>query len=325
MLASEVLPAVYERMIKNADRIPAGQEAEVMQIVMANALEQVVSRKVMYVAALQKVPAESLDHVDTQMHTAFLDALEEKFTGKKASVQLGELINGADVSTRAELEAYLISKGSYLEQEERAFKERNLAGYAMQEQITAPGEVTRQEILAYYHDHNADYQFPARARWEQLTVRFSRVPDRFAAGEQIRAMGNRVVIQGEPFEKVATEASHGSTSLDGGKHDWTGRGSLRSDVLDRALFSQPVGQLGPILEDEDGFHIIRVTERTEAGVTPFEDVQEEIKEAIIESRKEGQFDAAFERIKAKVPVWTIFDDEASAKQFVAVAADPLRR
>ena len=96
-------------------------------------------------------------------------------------------------------------------------------------------------------------------------------------------------------------------------------------MLNKALFSQPVGQLGPILEDDDGFHIIRVIERTEAGVTLFEDVQEDIAEAIIDERKEGQFEAAFERLKSKVRVWTIFDDDEAAEQFIAIAVGPLLR
>ena len=176
VLASEVLPAVYDRLAKNADKIRPGQEAEVMQMVMANALEQVVSRKVLYVAALQEVPEENIEQIESQLRDAFAETLHEKFVNKKKNSQLGDLINDADVSTRAELERHLISKGSYLAQEERAFKERNLAAYAMQGQITDPGEVTRQEMLGYYRDHIADYQNPARARWEQLMVRFSRTP-----------------------------------------------------------------------------------------------------------------------------------------------------
>jgi parvulin-like peptidyl-prolyl isomerase len=325
VLASEVLPSVYERLAKNADKIPKGKEAEVMRVVVAGALERVVSRKVLYVSALQQVPKENLDKVDAQLSKAFENTLDEKLAGKKSGSQLGELIDGADVSTRPELETYLIAKGSYLAQEERAFKERNLASYAMQGQIEEPGEVTRQQMLAYYREHIVNYQFPAKARWEQLSVRFSRIPDRFAAGEAIRAMGNRVALGGEPFERVAKESSHGSTASDGGRHDWTGRGSLRSDVLNVAIFNQRVGQLGPILEDEDGFHIVRVTQRTEAGVTPFGDEQEAIAEKIVKERQDGQYEAAFERLKSKIPVWTVFDDETTAKQFIAVAADPLRR
>ena len=57
----------------------------------------------------------------------------------------------------------------------------------------------------------------------------------------------------------------GPTSHEGGRYDWTTKGSLVSDVIDQAIFSLPVGKLSRILEDEKGFHIVRVIEREDCG------------------------------------------------------------
>jgi hypothetical protein len=51
-------------------------------------------------------------------------------------------------------------------------------------------------------------------------------------------------------------------------------------TLNQAIFSQPVGKLSERLEDQRGFHIVRVIEREDAGQVPFVDAQVDIKESI---------------------------------------------
>jgi parvulin-like peptidyl-prolyl isomerase len=79
--------------------------------------------------------------------------------------------------------------------------------------------------------------------------------------------------------------------------------------LDEAIFSLPLDRLSQILEDEDGFHIIRVIERREAGRVPFTEAQVDIKEKLIESKKQDDGKAYLERLRKQTLVWTVFDDE----------------
>ena len=67
------------------------------------------------------------------------------------------------------------------------------------------------------------------------------------------------------------------------------------------MFTLPVGQLSPILQSEEYFHIIRVTDRDEAGTLPFLDAQVQIREKIITQRFEKQKAEYLAKIKAKVP------------------------
>ena len=64
---------------------------------------------------------------------------------------------------------------------------------------------------------------------------------------------------------------------EGGVHDWTAQGALASDELDKQIFSIPLNAMSEIIEDERGFHIIRVLERQQAGLTPLSEVQDEIR------------------------------------------------
>ena len=114
---------------------------------------------------------------------------------------------------------------------------------------------------------------------------------------------------------MAKAGSDGVTAADGGRRDWTSKGSLVCEEIDRALFTLPVGQLSPtIIEGPTGFHIIRVTQREDVTVTQFLDAQAEIRKKIVRQRSEKQFDEYMAKLKARTPVWTIFDAPAGQQQ-----------
>ena len=120
-------------------------------------------------------------------------------------------------------------------------------------------------------------------------------------------MGNEV-LGGRPFAEVAKTRSEGPTAAVGGSFGWTGKGSLASKKLDEAIFSLPVGELSAIIEDGEAIHIVRVTKREEAGRTPFLEAQVEIRSKILDDRRRVAVDDYLGKLRARTPVWTVFDD-----------------
>jgi hypothetical protein len=157
----------------------------------------------------------------------------------------------------------------------------------------------------------ADFEFPARARWEQLMANFDHFSSRQEAYRAICEMGNEV-LRGADFAAVAQARSQGPTASKGGQHDWTSKGSLVSKEIDRAIFSLPVGRMSQVIEDSKGFHIIRVIERTDAGRKPFLEAQVEIREKLRDESIKSQKDEFLAKIKERTPVWTVFGDSSEA-------------
>jgi parvulin-like peptidyl-prolyl isomerase len=144
-----------------------------------------------------------------------------------------------------------------------------------------------------------------------------------AAFEAIARMGNQV-FGGAPLAEVAKTGSDGFTAANGGQWDWTSKGSLTNQQIDAALFNLPVGQLSPIIADEKGYHIIRVTKREDELVQPFLEAQVEIKKKIIEDRSKKQFREYMAELERKTPVWTIYDGTDGALH-LANPEMPMRR
>ena len=120
-------------------------------------------------------------------------------------------------------------------------------------------------------------------------------------------MGNEV-LRGAPLHAVAQRQSQAIDARDGGYHDWTSRGSLASDVLDQAIFSLPIDRLSDRLEDAEGFHIVRVIERIDAGRVPFEQAQVDIKETLRKEHVKEQVNAYVAKLKQEIPVWNTLDE-----------------
>ena len=78
---------------------------------------------------------------------------------------------------------------------------------------------------------------------------------------------------------------------------------MASETLDQAIFTLPVGRLSDRLEDNEGFHIVRVIERTEAGRVPFEQAQVDIKETLRKEHIKSQITAYVAKLKQEIPVW----------------------
>ncbi len=214
-------------------------------------------------------------------------------------------------SSTIDLENKLRALGGSLDSQRALYVDQNLAaGWLHQAAKKVDRDLTHDELLTYYRAHITDWDTPARARWEQLTAKWDNFASHQEAKWTLARWGDDVWVRRVPFAQVAKEHSQDFAADDGGVHDWSTKGSLRSTVLDAALFSLPVGQLSRILEDEDGCHIIRVLEREEAHRAPFTEVQPEIKKMLHDGGENKQRSDYIEKLREKTPIWTVFDDES---------------
>jgi parvulin-like peptidyl-prolyl isomerase len=91
------------------------------------------------------------------------------------------------------------------------------------------------------------------------------------------------------------------------------KGSLRSQPIDEALFTLPVGAMSRILQDDEGCHIIRVVERDEIKRASFAEVQPEIKKALQSGGEAERKKEYIESLREKTPVWSVFDESPEAQ------------
>ena len=274
-------------------------------------LKQMTEEIVIYQDVVRQVPEEGLKHVREKVAEVF------------ETEELPKRIKNAGVGSRAEFDEKLEKMGTSLEREKRTYIQSLVAQQWLHQQIKSDDETfTPEEIFAYYREHIAEFEHPARVKWEELMVRKSRHPNRDQALGLLGRLGNQV-FDGAKFSEVARAGSEGATARDGGLHDWTAKGSLVSEALEGAIFSLPMGQLSRIIETDLGYHIVRVMERQDQSVTPFLEAQVDIRKKITEQRKKKQIDEYLAKLHARTPVWTKYDALIAQQQKASQKDSPL--
>lgn len=266
---------------------------------LSQVLNRYIDTRSIYLDAKQRIPAEGFTRVEQQVRQHY-----DEHEVPKLRAQLG-------VSSWAELDRALRARGTSLEQDFRVFLEQTLAQQWLRQQAKVDEEITYDQMVGYYQEHLQEFDKPARTRWQELRVSFARHPSKAEAFAAIAAMGNEI-LDGADFAAVARAGSDGPTAAEGGMRQWPDPARRISPILRQAVEGLPVGQLSPILEDWNGYYIIRVLERKPAGLEPFVEAQSEIREKIRAQRTAEQLEKYKAELRRRFPVWTILDVQSLA-------------
>jgi len=305
--ANEVLPNVYksisfaikenaEQFAQMTEDVKKEQLHQMQRVYMQRSLVDLIRIKLLLSELRSKVPPEGLAKNEERMRKDFNDN------------KIKRMLVEYKASSIIDLESKLRTNGSSLDAQRSCYTDQGLAIAWLHQQVKNEPQPTHEELLAYYRENTPKWEVPSRARWEHLMVKFLNFNSKAEAYRAIARWGNEI-LAGRPFAEVAKAHSQDFSSEEGGLNDWTTQGSLRSVQVDEMLFRLPPGQLSPIVEDEDGFHIVRVLEREDARRTPFTEVQDQIKDQLYDGNKEKHMLEYVDKLRDRVPVWTIFDDD----------------
>lgn len=308
--ADLLTPKALEWLEKVSPGMPPEKVRELRLQICQQVIDQHIETLLVYVDACREIPADKLPEIRKNVDKAF----DEQ--------QLPRMMKEEGVANSLEFEQRLRQRGMTLERMRKMFFERGLAQEWLRKNVGGDEEIPHAELIAWYQNHLEDYEFPAQARFEVLTVKMGLKRSRAAAWDMLAAMGNEV-LGGRPFAEVAKSRSEGPTAAQGGSFDWTNQRSLAAKKLDEAIFSLPIGELSAIIEDGEALHIVRVIERKDAGRTPFLEAQVGIREQLVMDKRRQASDDYLTKLRALTPVWTVFDDPTgSAVQPTFTAGRP---
>jgi hypothetical protein len=308
--ADLLTPKALEWLAQLPPGLPPEKLREIRLQICQQVIDQHIESLLVYVDACREIPEDKLPEIRKSVDTAFNET------------QLPQMMEEEGVSNSLEYERRLRERGSSLDRMRKMFFERGLAQEWLRKNTGGSFEIPHADLIAWYQNHLEEYDIQARAKFEIITVKAGLKRSRTQAWEIMAGMGNEI-LGGRPFAEVAKSRSEGPTASTGGVYDWTTKGSLALKKIDEAIFTLPVGELSAIIEDGDALHIVRVTERQEAGRTPFIEAQVGIRQKLIDQKRKAAVDEYLAKLRARTPVWTVFDDPAgNANSPVFTAGQP---
>ncbi|MFM7151506.1 MAG: peptidylprolyl isomerase [Gemmataceae bacterium] len=137
-------------------------------------------------------------------------------------------------------------------------------------------KVGHEQIQDYYEKHPEEFKVDDSIIWQDIFIANARHPNPQAARKFAEVLVERI-RKGEDFARLAKEFDNGDSSL---RENAEGLGRKRGEVFPREaedlLFRMQEGEIGPLVEIETGYHIIRLMKRTQAGLTPFNDATQKL-------------------------------------------------
>ena len=134
--------------------------------------------------------------------------------------------------------------------------------------------VTTEEILKFYAENPDMFAHPDVVRASHILLRSDEKSElNIRVKERAENLLDRAK-KGEDFAKLAKENSEADSTAEGGDIGYAEREGLDPLFAD-ALFSMSIGDIR-LVNSEYGYHVLKLTDKKNEGVAPFEDVREEL-------------------------------------------------
>ncbi len=263
IFASDVLDRYGPQLKVAFARTTPEQFQKLRRALIERDLKDHIERRLLATALKAELNEDQIDQVYEQLDKYFEQEVER-------------LKQKLHASSKAELEEKLQQQGTSLATLRDQFINQQLAVEFVRSRTKTPTAFSRSELMEYYRQHQDEFSVPARVRWQQIRISFRKHGGKSAALKVLERCVQDL-RNGVPFEEVARRYSDGPTAEQGGFWDWTRRGSLADSRIEDALFTLPVGKISQVFTDKSSFQLVRVVEREEATVRPFEEVQDEIR------------------------------------------------
>jgi peptidyl-prolyl cis-trans isomerase C len=215
--------------------------------------------------------------------------------------KIGELLTQQGMTIDG-LKSLLTAQGQSFDEFNRQMK-KGLAYEKFVDKQVGPVEINDADALEYYKQNEEDYNTPEQVRASHILLKVAQT----ATEEEKAAAKTRIekllkeIKEGSDFATLARENSDCPSKVKGGDLGFFERGAMVKPFEDAAFGMKP-GQMSDVIETQFGYHIIKVTDRKTAGVTPFEKEKPEIIKTLQQVKKGESFRKYIAKLKAEAKV-----------------------
>ena len=228
------------------------------------ALENLINEHLLLAEADQEEINLDQQYVDDQIATmANRFPSTEEFRRELASLGTTEEELRQEVSQKLKIETFLDRK------------------------VTSSVKVTDDEVSSFYQDNSENFRVKEQVRASHILVEVlpGDSPGERAQKRKKLSSLQEEIGQGADFADLATRYSDCPSKSQGGDLEFFNRGEMVESFED-SVFKMQKGEVSDIVETDYGYHLIKLTDRRDAGLLPLEDVREKIISLLERQKKE---------------------------------------
>jgi hypothetical protein len=250
----------------------ARSEAERAQVI-AQKLNDIIDRELVLQEAFARLEKVS----------KYLDILKKAASTEFEKNVVQRMMKSQHLTTDEEFQKFVREQNIPLDiirrQWERDFIALEYQRHRLEPHVQRIGHL---QIAEYYERHPEEFQVTDSVEWQDIFIAVARHPSRQAARQFAEVLIARI-RRGEDFVRLAKEFDNGESCL---RENAQGLGHKRGEI--QPTEAEPIlfglrreGEVGPLVELETGFHIVRLIKRQYAGRLPFDEkVQTQIRDKL---------------------------------------------
>lgn len=196
-----------------------------------------------------------------------------------------------NIPSDADLQEQLRREGMTLSDLRRNIERQVLRRQVLQRELEGRASVSEAEAKAEYHKNRAEYDKPPTVNLREIVLR--------GEGDEVRVRAEQVAKRaraGEDFATLAKALSTSPTAAAGGELGQVSRTDLTPELA-RIVFALPKGGVTDPVPVEKGLRVLKVEERSEGGLVPFEQVKAEITRKLSQDKATSEYTSYIEGLR----------------------------
>jgi peptidyl-prolyl cis-trans isomerase C len=208
-----------------------------------------------------------------------------------------------------DLKALVEASGQSFEQwkQQMQFEKRLAYQKLFESKFNGEVNVTEENARQYYTENPQQFEVPEQIKVSHILIKpvtsdpnvepaVAKAAAKVKAEELLKQ-----IRDGADFAELAKANSNCPSSVHGGDLGFFSRGQM-VPAFEEAAFALKVGQVSDVVETQFGFHIIKVTDKKEAGTKTFEEVKNNIM-AMLTAKKQAELAERYiESLKAEANI-----------------------
>ena len=181
--------------------------------------------------------------------------------------------------------------------------------------------VADSDLKRYFQEHRDRFALSEEYTLSQILIKPRSPDDTVDAKEKVREVMIRLK-QGEAFEDMALRFSDGPNASHGGHLGLVRQGELLPEI-ERTIATLVPGGISDVIDTSEGFHIMRLEDKTPKQFRPYEQVRNEIQGLVFQQKSEDVFQTWLTNLKNKAYIDIKFESALSGRPTTAPAPRPL--
>ena len=298
---------------------PQGTRGEIVERIVAVVNNDVITlseleeagKRIFEQVQQSSLPAEREEKLQRARRAVLDQLIENKLLEqeiKNRKIEVGEREVDAAIEqilrqnkvSENELKAILAKDGITLSTYRRRIQDDLGKMRLINREIKSKIVIKEEDLRKNYQDNLVKFTDPAEVKVQQIFL----VMPQLATEAQVASIRKEALAilerarSGEDFAELAGKYSQGPEAREGGVLGFFKHNELRPE-LEESAFKLQVGEVSGLIRSPEGLHILRVLERKGGEPKPFAEVQNQVRDGMMQAESEKQFQEWMKALKAK--------------------------